>query len=83
MFVCLRLPVLSTCCDKHAAKSLEDFQIVEQTRGDPDIGEQLGAGAGLDEDGTWVNVLLSAARRNGFDSTGSGECMLKSRSRAS
>ncbi|CAE7279843.1 unnamed protein product, partial [Symbiodinium sp. CCMP2592] len=31
-----------------------DFQIVEQTRGDPDIGEQHGAGAGLDEASRFV-----------------------------
>ena len=54
--------LLSVCCSKNVPKSLQDFQIVEQTRGDPDIGEQHGAGAGLDEDGTWVHVLLSAKR---------------------
>ncbi|CAE7608341.1 RYR1, partial [Symbiodinium sp. KB8] len=38
------------CLQRLGVGMEQDFQIVEQTRGDPDIGEQQGAGAGLDEE---------------------------------
>eukprot|EP00439_Symbiodinium_sp_Y106_P018068 s1697_g2.t1 len=38
------------CLQRLGVGMEQDFQIVEQTRGDPDIGEQHGAGAGLDEE---------------------------------
>ena len=69
--------LLSVCCSKNVPKSLQDFQIVEQTRGDPDIGEQprgwswIGRGRNLG-----ACAAERQAQRNGLDLAWSGECML-------
>ena len=44
--------MVQACC-------LKDFRIIEQTRGDPDAGDQHGGGTGLDEDSRgWVVAAI-------------------------